>query len=190
MKYSPLALLALAALAACDAQTTRRRAEPGIASGFAPAATAEAAARSSDPAEYRLTMDQVRRVLAAQRDLALAEGTDPSQANHSTLPIDEQVARLESQPALRAAVERVGLTPREQVVASWVLFQAGVAQGVIDGGAKQEDVLGSIRIAPENVAFYRENQARIARLRKAVEDAVNEGEVISGTLLADLPDEN
>jgi hypothetical protein len=190
MKYSPLALLAIAALAACDAQTTRRRAEPGIASGFAPAATAEAAARAADPAEYRLTMEVVRRVLAAQRDLALAEGTDPSQATHSTLPVDEQVARLQSQPALRAVVERVGLTPREQVVASWVLFQAGVAQGVIDGGAKQEDVLGSIRIAPENVAFYRENQARIARLRRAVEDAVNEGEVISGTLLADLPDEN
>ncbi len=190
MKYFPLALCALAALAACDGQTSRPRAEPGIVSGFAPAATAEAAARAADPAEYRLTINLVRRVLAAQRNLALAEGTDPSQAAHGTLPIDEQVARLESQPALRAAVERVGLSTREQVVASWVLFQAGVAQGVIDGGAKQEDVLGSIRIAPENVAFYRENQAQIARLRKAMEDEVNEGEVISGTLLADLPDEN
>jgi hypothetical protein len=190
MKYFPLALCALAALAACDAQTARPRAEPGIASGFAPAATAEAAARSADPAEYRLTMDLVRRVVAAQRNIALAEGMLPSEAAYGTLPIDEQVAKLEAQPALRAAVERVGLTPREQVVASWVLFQAGVAQGVIDGGAKQEDVLGSIRIAPENVAFYRENQARIARLRKAMEDEVNEGEVIHGTLLADLPDEN
>ena len=189
MKYHPLALCALAALAACDAQTIRR-AEPGIASGFAPAATAEAAARAADPAEYRLTMELVRRVIAAQRNLALAEGTDPSQAAHVTLPIDEQVARLEAQPALRAAVERVGLTPREQVLASWVLLQAGVAQGVIDGGAKQDDVLGSIRIAPENVAFYRQNQAQIARLRKTMEDEVNEGEVISGTLLGDLPDEN
>jgi len=76
------------------------------------------------------------------------------------------------------------------VVASWVLFQAGVAQGVIDGGAKPEEVLGSIRIAPENVAFYRQNQAQIARLRKAMEDEVNEGEVIHGVLLADQPDEN
>lgn len=190
MKYYPLALIALAALAACDAQTARPRAEPGIASGFAPAATAEAAARAADPAEYRLTMELVRRVLAAQRNLALAEGTDPGQVSHGTLPIDEQVARLESQPVLRAAVERVGLTTREQVVASWVLFQAGVAQGVIDGGAKQEDVLGSIRIAPENVEFYRANRVQIARLQKAVEDEVNEGEVISGPLLNDPPDEN
>lgn len=189
MKYFPLALCALAALAACDAQTARR-AEPGIAGGFVPATTAEAAVKSADPAEYRLTMELVRRVLAAQRNLALAEGTDPSQVAHGTLPIDEQVARLEAQPALRAAVERVGLTTREQVVASWVLFQAGVAQGVIDGGAKQEEVLGSIRIAPDNVAFFRENQAQIARLRKAMEDEVNEGEVIHGTLLAGLPDEN
>lgn len=189
MKYYPLTLCALAALAACDAQTARR-AEPGIGGGFMPAATAGAAVKSVDPAEYRLTMDLVRRVIAAQRNLALAEGMLPNEAANATLPIDEQVAKLDAQPALRAAVERAGLTTREQVVASWVLFQAGVAQGVIDGGAKPEEVLGSIRIAPENVAFYRENQARIARLRKAMEDEVNEGEVISGALLADLPDEN
>ncbi|HEX8671110.1 MAG TPA: hypothetical protein VF710_04450 [Longimicrobium sp.] len=190
MKYFPLTLCAVAALAACDAQTARPRTEPGIAGGFMPAATAEAAAKSVDPAEYRLTMDLVRRVIAAQRNLALVEGTDPGEAAHSTLPIDEQVARLEAQPALRAAVERTGLSTREQAVASWVLFQAAVAQGVIDGGGKQDDVLGTIRIAPENVAFYRANQAQIARLRKAMEDEVNEGEVISGGLLADLPDEN
>jgi hypothetical protein len=189
MKYYPLTLCAIAALAACDAQTARRRAEPGIVSGFAPAATSEAAAKAVDPAEYRLTMDLVRRVISAQRNLALAEGMLPREAD-ATLPIEEQVAKLDAQPALRAAVERAGLTTREQVVASWVLFQAGMAQGVIDGGAKPEEVLGSIRIAPENVAFYRDNQAQISRLRKAMEYEVNEGEVISGALLADLPDEN
>jgi hypothetical protein len=39
MKYFPLTLCAVAALAACDAQTARPRTEPGIAGGFMPAAT-------------------------------------------------------------------------------------------------------------------------------------------------------
>lgn len=189
MKYRPLAILALAALAACDAQTARPGAEPGLAGQFVPGATAAAAAKSS-PAEYVLTMESVRRSLEAQRNIALVAGMDPRIASPTgTEPIDEQVAMLEAVPALREAVAKAGLTTREQVVARSVLFQAGMAHGVIDTGEKAETVLASIRIAPENVEFYRANHVQIARLQKAVEDEVNEGEVLPGPLAAGF-DEN
>ena len=192
MKCSrPLVLCALAALAACDGKTARPHAEPSVAGGFASAATAEAVAKSAEPGAYRLTMDAVRRTIEAQRNLALATGADPrAVAPQGTETIDEQVAKLEAAPALRAAVEDAGLTPREHVVASWVLFQAGMAQGVIDGGARPEAVLAGIRIHPENVEFFRAHREQIARLQKAMEDEVNEGEVIHGPLSAELADEN
>ena len=100
------------------------------------------------------------------------------------------MAQLAASPALRRAVEQAGLTPREHVVASWVLFHAGVAQGVIDGGARPETVLAGIRIDPANVEFYRANREQIARLQKVMEDQVNEGEVIPGPLSAEFADEN
>jgi hypothetical protein len=188
MKYRPLAVFAIAALAACDAQTDRP--EPGIAGQFVPGATAEAAAAKSSPAEYVLTMEGVRRALEAQRNIALAAGMDPRiAAPTGTEPLDEQVAMLDAVPALREAVAKAGLTTREQVVARSVLFQAGMAHGVIDAGEKAETVLASIRIAPENVEFFRANREQIARLQKAVEDEVNEGEVLPGPLAAGL-DEN
>ena len=190
MKYArPLALCALAALVACD--TPAPRAEPQIAGQFASTVTAEAASRSTAPSEYRLTMDQVRRAIEAQRNLALATGVDPRMlAPVGTESIDEQVARLEAEPAAREAVRRAGLTPRQQVVASWVLFQAAMAQGVIDGGEKPETVLATIQIDPANVAFYRTHREQIARLQKAMEDEVNEGEVLPGPLAAEFTDEN
>ena len=187
MKYRPLAIFAIAALAACDAQSARPGAEPGIAGQFVPGATAAAASNSSSPAEYVLTMDRVRRALEAQRNIALAAGVDPQVAvPNGTEAIDEQVAMLEAVPALRQAVAQAGLTTREQVVARSVLFQAGMAHGVIDAGEKAETVLASIRIAPANVEFYRAHREQIARLQKAVEDEVNEGEVLPGPLAAEF----
>ena len=189
MKYRSLAVFAIAGLSACDAQSARPGAEPGIAGQFVAAATAEAAANSS-PAEYVLTMEGVRRALEAQRNIALAAGMDPRIAVPTgTEALDEQVAMLEAAPALREAVAKAGITTREQVVARSVLFQAGMAHGVIDAGEKAETVLASIRIAPANVEFFRANREQIARLQKAVEDEVNEGEVLPGPLAAEL-DEN
>lgn len=192
MKCSrPLALGALVLLAACEGQTARPRAEPSVAGGFASAATAEAVAKSVEPGAYRLTMDAVRRTLAAQRNLALATGADPrAAAPQGTEALDAQVAQLNASPELRRAVEEAGLTPREHVVASWVLFQAGVAQGVIDGGAEARTVLTGIRIDPANVEFYRANRDQIARLQKVMEEQVNEGEVLPGPLSAEFADEN
>ena len=189
MKCSrPLALCAFAVLAACDGQTARPRAEPAIAGQFASAATAEAATHAVRPEEYTLTMDRVRRVIEAQRNLAMTTGA--SVAPQGTESVDEQVAKLDAAPELRAAVERAGLTTREQVVASRVLLQAEMAQGTIDGGAKSETVLAGIRINPANVEFYRANREQIARLQKVAEDQVNEGEVTDGPLSAEFADEN
>lgn len=189
MKYRSLAVFAFAALAACDAQSARPGAEPGIAGQFVPGATAAATAKSS-PAEYVLTMDGVRRALEAERNIALAAGMDPRiEVPTGTEPIDAQVAMLEAVPALREAVAKAGITTREQVVARSVLFQAGMAHGVIDAGEKAETVLSSIRIASENVEFFRANREQIARLQKAVADEVNEGEVLPGPLAAGF-DEN
>lgn len=190
MKYRSLALFALAALAACDAQNAARSAEPGIAGQFVPGATAEAAARNS-PAEFRLTLDLVRRTLEAQRNIALAAAVDPRLAAPSgTETVEEQVAMLDAAPALREAVAKAGLSTREQVIARSALFQAGMAHDVIDVGEKAETVLASIAIAPENVEFYRTNREQIARMQKAVEDEVNEGEVLPGPLAAEFADEN
>jgi hypothetical protein len=186
----PLALCALAAVAACDTQSARST--PGVAGQFA--ATAEAAAAPAtlaETGEYRLTMDLVRRAVEAERNLAVVTYRDPGlAAPHGTEPMAEQVAMLEASPVLLDAVKRAGITPREKVVARWVLQQATIAQGVIDGGAAPETVLGSIRIHPDNVAFFRQHRAEIARLQKAAEDEINEGEVIPGLPSAEIGAEN
>lgn len=195
MKYArPLALCALAALAACDAQTARPAAETGVVGQFASAATAEAAsapATFAEAAGYRLTLETVRRVIDAERNLAVVTYRDPSlAAPNGTEPMAQQVAALEASPVLRDAVAKAGLTAREKVVARWVLTQARIAHGVIEGGAAQPEVLGSIRIHADNVEFFRQNRDEIARLQKAAEDEINEGEVIPGLPSAEIGGEN
>jgi hypothetical protein len=190
---APLAIAALAVLAACVSEAPSREA-PGIAGQFvATAATgAEPAAEVAAPAEYRLAMGKVGAWIDAQRNLALVTFANPKLKAEGPAgePVDAVVARLDASPELAGAVRQAGLSTREFATIGWSVAQAGAAQLAVAGGATPDAAAATLGIHPENVAFLATHGVEVARMRKAMEDEINEGEVFPGLPSEEISDEN
>jgi hypothetical protein len=74
--------------------------------------------------------------------------------------IDQMVAKLNSVPAVKAALQGAGMTPREYIVFSMSIFQTGMATWALgqSGGKLPPGV------SMANVNFYRKNEAAMSRL--------------------------
>lgn len=79
--------------------------------------------------------------------------------------IDQMVAKFNSNPGAKAALQSAGMTTREYIVFSMSIFQTGLASwGLSQPGGKLPP-----GVAMANVNFYRKNEAAMARLGEASE---------------------
>lgn len=79
--------------------------------------------------------------------------------------IDQIVAKLNAKPGVKAALQSAGMTPREYIVFSMSVFQAGFASwGLSQAGGKLPP-----GVSMANVNFYRKNEAATAKLAKSAE---------------------
>lgn len=126
-------------------------------------------------ADYRLTMDAVRRYYQAQRNVFEAMREDPGLSDRledldaDVATLDEMQARYASVPELRDAIEEAGFTPREFSVLTWSLVQASIAQGAVEMGVSRDSVVANTGVRRANLDFVQEHQAEIERMQRELE---------------------
>lgn len=170
---------ALLALTACGKADSNTAAE----AGSSPAAASQGANDLVEIGDYRLSMDKIDKWFAAQRNVMVkaksmseaekaafeSQSEGMSGANAS---IDDMARSVESIPMYRQAVRDAGLSPREYALVMMSFVQTGMAAGVaaMSPNANQDSLIRAMQANPENVKFYRANEAEITRKSKAFEE--------------------
>jgi len=175
MKLLPLSAVLLLSLAACNkpAEPAADAAAPA-ATTTAPAATiaaptadatatqAPAAAGSIDT--FDLTMANVEGMMRAQVGLAAAVKADPTldpAMNISEENDAQYVARLESTPALRAAIEKSGMSVHDYAYTAQSLVATMMAVGAVEAGQLKDIPEG---VNPRNVEFVKAHRAELEKM--------------------------
>jgi hypothetical protein len=193
-RISPVSLASLAVLAsltlgAACAKGEERDTAAGDTAGAAAGAPAASAAGSSADADladltrYRLTMDKVDRYFAAHRNLlqkvkdmspAEREALEKSQESSSdaNANLDDMVRNIERSPVYRDALRQAGLSPREYIMVTMAMFQAGMAASVVKMRPKDDpdSLAREMKVNPENLKFMQQHEAEITQKQKAMEE--------------------
>jgi len=176
------ALVLVTILVACSKK------EGGATDSSAPGAATPAAAGTKGDAEladvqsYRLSMDKIDKMLAAQRILAAkAKAMTPAEreameardesASDPNESLDDMARKIDGEPMLRDAIREAGLSSREYVLITMSMMQTGMADGVLKMRPKdnQDSLIREMKANPDNIKFYREHQAEITAKSKAIE---------------------
>lgn len=156
-------------------------ADPLAASLMFDNASPEAREALATPVDFRLTDANYARWEEAQGnldDLPRSALRSPSSAGGTA--IDRAIARLESSPRARRAIESAGLSVRDFVLETIALAQATEA-------AETGKSTSSAPIPPENFQFVQRYRARILRAR--AEARLAEGQAESFELQVDTAEE-
>jgi hypothetical protein len=142
------------------------------------AATAAAESDSAEVQAYRLTIEDVRKLYAANLALIRLQRSHPelAQAEQDTTDLPEYAVtvlarRLEDRPLTREAVRAAGLTSRHFFVITLALAYAGLSQQTaVLCGRNAQCVAAAARAAEAshltaNVAFINQHQAELQRLQ-------------------------
>jgi hypothetical protein len=123
-------------------------------------------------ARLHLTTDNVARATQASRNIARLGAADPhllkrldQEAPLTDAQTLQQAAdRLASIPQVRSAIERAGLSPRDYVLVSYTIAQAGI----VNARRRQRGTTAPDVVSADNLAFVAAHQADIQRFRQAV----------------------
>ncbi|HYU52717.1 MAG TPA: hypothetical protein VEK37_07215 [Gemmatimonadaceae bacterium] len=122
-------------------------------------ASPEAREALATPVDFRLTDANYAQWELAQQYLdALPRSALPAPSNGGGSAIDRAVARLESSPRARTAIERTGLSVRDFVLETIALAQATEA-------AETGRTMSTSPVSAENFQFVQRYRSRILRAR-------------------------
>lgn len=146
------------------------------------AAAAQAEEDLSDVTKYRLTMENIDKYLAAQRNIATkAASLTPAQrevlrarnedSGDPNASLDDMVKRIEQEPMMVSAIRDAGLSAREFTMITISMMQTGMAAAVakMRPSDNQDSLIRSMKANPDNIKFYNENEAEIMRKSKELE---------------------
>lgn len=123
-------------------------------------ASPEAREALASRVDFRITNDNFARWESAQNNLdALPRSAIGPTSTAGGNAVDRAVARLESSPRARRAIERAGLSVREFVLATIALAQATEA-------AQTGKSTSPVPVPPENFQFVQRYAARVLRSRQ------------------------
>ena len=123
-------------------------------------ASPEAREALASHVDFRITDDNFARWEAAQNNLdALPRSAIRPASTAGGNAVDRAVARLESSPRARRAIEKAGLSVREFVLATIALAQATEA-------AQTGKSTSPVPVPPENFQFVQRYAARVLRSRQ------------------------
>ena len=179
------ALVLATTLAACSKKEGgETNSPPPSTAASAPATTASTKgdAELADVQSYKLSMDKIDKMLAAQRILAAkAKAMTPAEreameargesASDPNASLDDMARKIDSEPMLRDAIREAGLSSREYVLITMSMMQTGMAESVLKMRPKdnQDSLIREMKANPDNIKFYREHQAEITAKSKAIE---------------------
>ena len=130
-------------------------------------AQSSGAADAKEISAYKLTAAGLARYTQASHklaDLARSSGAacDDDDGDEDAQTIDQAVAKLNATPGAAAALKASGMTPREFIVFSMAVFQAGMTSWALtQPGGKLPPGMSM-----DNVNFYRKHEAELATLGK------------------------
>jgi hypothetical protein len=169
---------ALVGVAACErraepaSEATPAAAEPDVAVADPP--TGERPLPDTTPgpvtaADHRLTRSDVERFAEASKQLRLLAERDPGPMRRlraregaaRSASLEETVARLDAEPAVREAIESAGLTTREYALITVTLSEAILVQQALAHGSIDRPPPG---VSQENLDFVRTHRDEISRL--------------------------
>jgi hypothetical protein len=177
------ALVLVTTLAACGKKEggTTNSSAPGAAAPASAIAGTKGDAELADVQSYKLSMEKIDKMLAAQRNLAAkakamtpaerdameARGESASNPNES---LDDMARKIDNEPMLRDAIREAGLSSREYVLITMSMMQTGMADGVLKMRPKdnQDSLIREMKANPDNIKFYREHEAEITAKSKAI----------------------
>jgi hypothetical protein len=169
--------VAILALAACNKPAAPPVDNASPSTAPAPATAAMPAHASVAPAPdantgtidtYELTMPNVDKVLKAQVALGAAVKADPTLdpgMNISEENDAQYVARVESTPKLKAAIESAGISVHDYAYTMQSLFATMMAVGAVKAGQLKEIPDG---VNPRNVEFIKAHGPEIEAKMKAL----------------------
>jgi hypothetical protein len=126
--------------------------------------TTSAIAQDRDTLEvqrYVLTEANFAKFRLATKNLTPLAGSIPENCDDdNAVSLDAMAQKLNAVPALKAAIQSAGMTPREYVVFSWSLFHNGLAAWAVSqpGGALPSG------ISRANVDFYKKHEAELQKI--------------------------
>ena len=183
--------LSLLALAACE-----KKGAASADSAGAPAAAASSASGSSkgdadlaDVTDYRLSMDKIDKYIAAQRNMAAKmKSMSPAEreavkarnesSNDANASLDDNytvigrvVKGIEKEPVMNDAIRSAGLSAREFALITISMMQTAMASSVLKMRPKdnQDSLVREMKANPDNIKFYRDNEAEITRKTTALQ---------------------
>jgi hypothetical protein len=177
------ALVLVTTLAACGKKEggTTNSSAPGAAAPASAIAGTKGDAELADVQSYKLSMEKIDKMLAAQRILAAkAKAMTPAEreameargesASYPNESLDDMARKIDSEPILRDAIREAGLSSREYVLITMSMMQTGMAGGVLKMRPKdnQDSLIREMKANPDNIKFYREHEAEITAKSKAI----------------------
>jgi hypothetical protein len=131
---------------------------------------------------YRLSMDKLNRVADATRKFHDLEKRNPGLGKSLERKADEnkslssKIAQIEKVPEVRATLASAGLTGRDYMLTLINAMNAGAAVQIKKMGGDAS----SLPVSPQNIQFYRTNQAAIEKLSKQIKDETKAAESAQG----------
>lgn len=130
-----------------------------------------------DVQNYHLTMDNVNKWYAAQRNIALKvrsmtpaerEGFD---AGGSDGDLDATVAKIEGNKTMSAALSDAGLSAREYALMSLSMIQSSMAAGMLKmrPNDNQDSLVRAMKANMDNVKFMQQHQAELTATQQKME---------------------
>lgn len=180
MKITSLAAaLLLSTLFACDAEDAGTDADDAAPAADAPSTPAGPA--MDDVAalrDYELSMERLDRFFEAQLSMArVASRMTPEeraaleQPNNeaSNASLDDMVAHIERNPALRQALDEADISARDYAMTMVAMMQASMAMGILQMRPNDDpdSLMREMNTNPANVRFIQENMDEITRRQEA-----------------------
>jgi hypothetical protein len=119
---------------------------------------------------YRLSMDKIGKVAEATRKFRELEKRNPGLAkslereSDNAKSLSAKIAEIEKVPAIRSTLASSGLTGRDYMLTLISAMNAGTAVQIKKMGGDAS----SLPVSPQNVQFYRANQAAIEKLSREI----------------------
>jgi hypothetical protein len=122
---------------------------------------------------YTLTMDKIHKLTAVENDMAAYEKAHPElgkemDADNSDGNLDQLAQKIQKYPPVVAILKKDGVTPREYIVGTLAVVQAGMAVSFKKSGVYKDyppKMLTSIN--PANLAFVEKNWDEISKTMPA-----------------------
>lgn len=129
-------------------------------------------------AQLSAVQENIYAMLKANPDLNKRYGDERSGHEAEAETLDEMAKRFDRIPEMKQAIVKSGLTPRQYMLATMALFQAGMSAALMDApGADQSKIAPVVRA---NIAFLKAHKAEMDRMEARAKEIEQLSQPASG----------